>query len=268
MKLTLYHSVESTCSQKVRFVLSEKHLQWQEKNINLRKGEQFDPDYLKLNPQAVVPTLIHDAQVIRESTVIIEYLDDAFAEPALKPETPYERAMMRLFLKAFDEEVHPSVGILSYAIVLRQQMNSLFTEQEMAQHFKKIVDPMRRERQQKTHYDGLQSPAAAAAIVTLDKIAAMMEDALLKHSWLACGQFSLADATAAPYITRIQNLGLSAIWQDRPQLEKWLSRVTERVSHYGLKDPWGSDYFSELVSAHVASSHEEIQALLINKADI
>ena len=155
MKLTLYHSVESTCSQKVRFALCEKHLQWQEKNINLRKGEQFDPDYIKLNTKAVVPTLVHDDRVIRESTVIIEYLDDVFAEPALKPESPYERAMMRLFLKAFDEEVHPSVGILSYAIVLRHQMNSLYTEQEMAQHFRKIVDPMRRERQQKTHNDGL-----------------------------------------------------------------------------------------------------------------
>ena len=74
MSLTLYHSTESTCAQKVRIVMAEKQLTWSEIILNLRKGDQFSPEYLKLNPKAVVPTLIHDDRVISESTVIIDNL--------------------------------------------------------------------------------------------------------------------------------------------------------------------------------------------------
>ena len=85
MSLTLYHSVESTCAQKVRIVLAAKGLAWEEICLNLRKGEQFAPQYLRLNPRAVVPTLVHDGAVIRESSVINEYLEDCFPEPPLRP---------------------------------------------------------------------------------------------------------------------------------------------------------------------------------------
>ena len=58
--LTLYHQGSSVCAAKVRLVLSEKNLQWESKYIDVLKGEQFDPAYLALNPNAVVPTLVHD----------------------------------------------------------------------------------------------------------------------------------------------------------------------------------------------------------------
>ena len=70
--LTLHHNEMSTCSQKVRLTLAEKNLEWKSIHLRLRKGEQFDPHYLRLNPRGVVPTLIHDDWVIRESSVILE----------------------------------------------------------------------------------------------------------------------------------------------------------------------------------------------------
>ena len=262
MELILYHSVESTCSQKVRFVMSEKKLHWQQKNINLRKGEQFDPEYLKLNPKAVVPTLIHDERVIRESTVVIEYLDDVFPEPPLKPEQPYQRALMRLLLKAFDEEVHPCVGILSYAIVLRHQMNSLKSPEQMQEHFKQIVDPMRRQRQQSTHYEGLEAAAASQAVVTLAKVINLLAELKGNNSWLCGNDFSLADATAAPYMVRMKNIGLGALWEDKPEIGNWLEAVISRVNSYSLDDPWGSESFHAMVSGYVKKSEKEIQKLL------
>lgn len=262
MSLTLYHSVESTCSQKVRFVLCEKHLQWQEINLNLRKGDQFKPEYLKLNRKAVVPTLLHDDQVIRESTVIIDYLDDVFPQPALKPAEPIARAAMRLLLKSFDEEVHPSVGILSYAIVLRHQMNSLKSAEALQQHFSQIVDPMRRQRQQRTHEEGLRSPTAAVAISTLRKVAELMQELLADNTWLTGADFSLADACAAPYMVRINNIGLASIWQDKPELQQWLERVKQRLDAHPLADAWGSASFSEMVSAYVDNSRAEIEQFL------
>ena len=262
MNLTLYHSVESTCSQKVRFVLSEKKLNWEQNNLNLRKGEQFEPGYLKLNPKAVVPTLVHDGKVLRESTIIINYLDDVFSESSLKPESAFSRAMMNLIIKSFDEEVHPSVGILSYAIVLRHQMNALKTPEEMQVHFQNIVDPMRRQRQQSTHFEGLQAPAAAQALTTLGKVVALIEEIKGKNSWLCGDDFCLADASVAPYLVRIENIGLSVLWQDKPGISEWLLRVKERVNSYQLDDPWGSQSFHDMVEKHVNEAKGEIQEML------
>ena len=73
--IELYHHGSSVCAAKVRFALGEKGLTWQGHYLDILKGDQFAPDYLKLNPKAVVPTLVHDGFVIIESTVINEYLD-------------------------------------------------------------------------------------------------------------------------------------------------------------------------------------------------
>ena len=78
--LELYHHGSSVCAAKVRLVLAEKNLEWTGHYLDILAGEQFNPDYLKLNPKAVVPTLIHDGEVITESTIICEYIDDAFTD--------------------------------------------------------------------------------------------------------------------------------------------------------------------------------------------
>jgi glutathione S-transferase len=83
--IELYHNDMSVCAQKVRFALAEKKLAWEGRHLNLRAGDQQKPEYLKLNPKAVVPTLVDSGMVIIESTVINEYLDDAYPEPRLKP---------------------------------------------------------------------------------------------------------------------------------------------------------------------------------------
>ena len=96
--LYLYHAPSSVCAMKVRLVLNEKGLPWDGKILDLRRGDQFDPEYRKLNPNSVVPTLVHDGRVVVESTVIIEYLDEAFPSPALMSGDPYQRAVARLWM--------------------------------------------------------------------------------------------------------------------------------------------------------------------------
>ncbi len=96
--LYLYHAPPSVCAMKVRLVLNEKGLPWDGKILDLRRGDQFDPEYRKLNPNSVVPTLVHDGRVVVESTVIIEYLDEAFPSPALMSGDPYQRAVARLWM--------------------------------------------------------------------------------------------------------------------------------------------------------------------------
>ena len=73
--MKLFHAATSVCSQKARIAFAEKGIEWESNLIDLSKGEQFALEYLELNSEAVVPTLVHDGFILRESSVIIDYID-------------------------------------------------------------------------------------------------------------------------------------------------------------------------------------------------
>ena len=81
--LILYDGTTSVCAIKVRLTLVEKGLDFQSRNIDLRKGEQFSSDYLQLNPNAVVPTLVDGDNIVLESSIIMQYLEDLGIEKLL-----------------------------------------------------------------------------------------------------------------------------------------------------------------------------------------
>src|ERR1700709_1196478 len=103
MTLELYHAAYSTCSQKVRLVLAEKGLTFESHLVNLAAKEHLTPEYLSLNPNGVVPTLVHDGRAVCDSSVIADYLDDVFPDPPLTPPTAYDRARMRAWARYFEE---------------------------------------------------------------------------------------------------------------------------------------------------------------------
>ena len=113
--LTLYHHNLSVCAQKVRLALAEKGLDWVDKSVDLMKGEHLTPDYLALNPKGVVPTLVDGGSPVIESTLILEYLEDAYPEHPLRPADPHERARMRVWMKLPDDGLHAACGTVSYA---------------------------------------------------------------------------------------------------------------------------------------------------------
>jgi glutathione S-transferase len=103
MTFKLYNAPQSTCSQRVRFVLNAKRISFEEVHLNLLAGDQLAPDYLALNPNGVVPTLDHDGQIITDSTVITEYLDEVVPRNSFTPASPVERARMRALMHYMDE---------------------------------------------------------------------------------------------------------------------------------------------------------------------
>ena len=95
MKLELYNFPASTCSLKVRLCLAEKNLDWIDHRLSPSATDHLTPEYLKMNPNGVVPTLLHNGDPIIDSSVIIEYLDEVFPAISLTPTHPKERAKMR-----------------------------------------------------------------------------------------------------------------------------------------------------------------------------
>jgi glutathione S-transferase len=108
--MDLYHNNMSVCSQKARLVIHEKGLKPVEHHLNLRASDQNAQEYLKLNPNGVVPTLVDRGRPIIESTVICEYLDDAYPDPPLRPKDPIQRALMRVWTLAPDAGLHAACG--------------------------------------------------------------------------------------------------------------------------------------------------------------
>ena len=109
-EVELYNAPQSTCSQRVRYVLNAKGIAFDEHQLDLFSGDQLKPEYLSLNPNGVVPTLIHDGKIIIDSAVITEYLDEVFSYPSpLVPNDPAARATMRSMMRFIDEVPTPAI---------------------------------------------------------------------------------------------------------------------------------------------------------------
>ena len=86
--IELYHSLHSTCSQKVRLCLAEKGIEWRGHHLNLRRFDQLKPEFLALNPAGMVPVLKEGEWLLTESRVINEYLEEAYPAVRLAPADP------------------------------------------------------------------------------------------------------------------------------------------------------------------------------------
>jgi len=155
--LTLYDFGNSVCCQKVRITMHAKGLDWTSVKVDLFKAEQYRPDYLKLNPKGIVPTLVHDGKAVIESTLICEYLDDTFPEPHLKPADAWLRTRMRLWSKMVDEGLFEGITGISFSAIFRERMHNML-EEIRETRFRKIGDPRRRDRFMSTYELGVRSP--------------------------------------------------------------------------------------------------------------
>jgi glutathione S-transferase len=239
--LVLYHNNVSVCAQKVRIVLAEKNLPWTGHHLSLAKGEQLTPEFKKMNPRGVVPVLVHDGNTIVESSVICMYLEEAFANPPLSPKNPVERATMRLWCKLPDDILHMACATVSFAISFGQQLKKQMGA-GLEERLMKMPDPARRERQRALIEKGIETPFFKDHIKVFEKTFGEMEAQLGKTKWLASDIYTLADAEITPYVERIDRLGLASMWENRPHLTDWFSRIKARPSFKALSDYLPTDY--------------------------
>lgn len=228
--LILYNHNLSVCVQKVRLAMTEKGLQWEERDIDLMRGEQVSPEYLKINPKGVVPALVHDGQPVIESTVILEYLDDAFPDHPLRPDAPIERARMRVWTKTPDDGLHAACGTVSYAAAFAHQVAAFHGHEALAARLARLPDRARAARQRELYDKGIDASFVPDHFRLYDKVLGEMEAALTGRAWLAGDDFSLAECALLPYVWRLERLNLAAMWADRPRLADWFARAKARPS--------------------------------------
>jgi len=194
--IKLYDYPQSPHCQKVRIVLAEKDLSYETVFVDLQKGEQKKPEFLALNPYGKVPVLIDEDEVVYDSTIINEYLEDEYPHPPLMPVRSGERARARMLEDFADNSFTAPTSLL--LTELRKPEGEGNEER------------IRRYR--------------AEAVRVLE----LLERRLEGREYLA-GSFSLADVAFVPRLLILSDLGIEVPGRLKNVLA-WIERLKQRPS--------------------------------------
>ncbi|MEM8857652.1 MAG: glutathione S-transferase family protein [Chloroflexota bacterium] len=265
--LSLYHHGSSVCAAKVRFTLAEKGVEWESHYLDILAGDQFTPEYLALNPKAVVPTITHNGNVIVESTICCEYVDQLFEGPNLVPENPLDRAKMLLWTKAVDEHIHPACGEVTFVschryVVLR--LGEEGVEKFLDGTPSQSVTTAWRERKRQLVMVGISTPGVDVKIKLYDKYLSEMEACLQDSDWLAGDTFSLADIAMTPYVNRLDMLSMSGLWENgrRPRVTDWFNRIKERPTFKPMFLDWCPEQLTADLKQFGAQTYPDVLEVL------
>lgn len=225
MPFKLYNAPQSTCSQRVRFVLNAKKIPFSEEKLDLLAGDQLKPDYLAINPNGVVPTLDHDGAIVVDSSVIIEYLDEIAREPLdFTPHDPVLRAKMRSLMHFMDEMPAPAVRVPTFNLAFLPRFAAMSEDDFVAFANSK---PLRREFMLAMGRKGFPQKDMDEALARLRRTYERMDAEIAKSGgpWLLGKDISLADVMAMPALVRMADLGQDTAWQDLPRVQRWFEAI-------------------------------------------
>ena len=226
--LELYHAEPAANSLKVLIGLKEKRLDFKSRYVNLHKFEQHEDWFKKINPNGQVPALVHDGKILTESSVINEYLDDAFPQVPLRPADAYWRARMRIWTKYMDEYAQPSVSHIAWHQMIHTITDKL-TAEELEARLAKI--PLK-EQQDKWRNAAKQSYTKEQLDDWRRKIetaARRMETQLAETPYFAGDAFSLADVNCYGFAGGAMRMRSDAVNEaSMPHLFAWHKKIAAR----------------------------------------
>jgi glutathione S-transferase len=222
--LHLYHFVLSNCSQRVRLALEEKELEWTSHHMNLGQNEHVTPEYQAINPNGVVPTLVHDGQVVIESNDILIYLEEKFPEPSLVPSASGDRDAMAQWIERAGS-IQGTIKSLSHELMFRPfrkvgPEDVAFLAENHSN--RALVDFMRDYSE-----DGAAWKARVEqAQVEMKDVLGELNAFLGANPWLSGATFGLADISWVVNSNRLVQAQYKL--DPYPDLLGWHERVTQR----------------------------------------
>lgn len=228
--LKLYHAEPIANSLKVLIPLHEKGLSFESRYVDLHKFEQHEPWFVAINPEGQVPVLDHDGLIVTQSTVINEYLEDAFPDPPLRPTNIYARAQMRIWNKFVDEHVMNFVSMHGWHRMVRKVAQAIDKAE-----FEKLLEriPLKEQRDKWRTVAGSSFSEAELAeaerkiSVAVDRF----ERQLQTTPFLVGDMFTLADVNAYAHCGMMVARMFPHIANPErtPELLEWVQRVTQRA---------------------------------------
>jgi glutathione S-transferase len=228
--MELYTHPFSPASQKVRLVLAEKRLAWDRRDVDLPNKENLKPWYREMNPLGMLPTLVDKGAAINESSVICEYIEDAYPEPSLRPADLEDRAKMRWWMGVVDDRLHYSAGALVWPALMRPALLKK-SEEEREVILSRIPDRARQARHRCWVEHGVDNPDFNRAVLVYSDTVKEMEASLADQPWLAGEHFSLADCALLPYFQAMAQMGWNEMYSSYPNVVEWFQRGRSRTSY-------------------------------------
>jgi glutathione S-transferase len=225
MAFKLYNAPQSTCSQRVRFVLNAKGQPFAEEKLDLLAGDQLKPEYLALNPNGVVPTLDHDGQIVIDSSVIIEYLDEVMPQGInFTPRDPVKRAAMRALMRFIDEMPAAAVRVPTFNLAFLPRFAAMSEEEFVAFAESK---PLRKEFMLAMGRKGFPQKEMDGALTRLRRSYERMDESIKDSGgpWLFGKDITLADVAVMPALVRMADLNREGDWADLPRVAKWYDMI-------------------------------------------
>lgn len=239
MTIELYHAGLTTCSKKARLCLNEKGLEYTSHYVNLRGFENHTPEYLALNPNGVVPTLIHDGQPVVESTFINEYIDEVFPGPSLTPSDPLLRAKMRSWSKMADDYGLAAVRIPTWSRTKLETITALKESDGLDEVVARIPLQDHRDKYRQIAAGGFSQKEFDDAYAKMDFVYDRVEKALEEGGpYLVGDMFTLADINMLPFIDQFAKYR-PQLFEDgaHPKTREWLELIMARPAVIKVYNP-------------------------------
>lgn len=223
----LYNAPQSTCSQRVRYALHAKGVEFEEHKLDLFAGDQLRPEYLAINPNGVVPALVHDGVPVIDSAVILEYLEDIHPAVApMRPADPREVARLRAMMRFVDEVPTPAIRVPSYNLAFLPHFQAMSDAD-----FQALCDskPLRREFLMRMGRTGFPQADMDEALGRLRRGVERMAGWLAESGgpWIMGARLSLVDLAILPVIVRMDDINLGSLWDEYPAVQDWLDRIRD-----------------------------------------
>ena len=226
--LEVYTWQPNANSGKPLFCLHEKQVPFTYHYVDMAIREHCSPDFLKINRDGTIPAVVHDGFVMTESTPIMEYVDDAFDGPALRPADPWCRWRMRQVMRFMDNEVAPSLAMVASNRLAAPRFREMAAE-EKERELARIPLPERRAAWARLMFDKTDPADLAESARRVSASLGRFEALLSQSPWLAGPDFSLADICVFATF-----YGLPVAYPEEvnarvtPHLWDWLRRCHQR----------------------------------------
>lgn len=235
--LHLYHGAISNCSMRVRMTLIEKGLDWTSHHLDLLKKENISDNYFGINPNGLVPTLVHDGVVHIESNEIIDYLDETFPEPTLRSSENEDGLLDWLRLA---QSIHvPAIKPYVYATMIAKKVKKTAAEEKKYSELQSSEDLL--EFHSKHAGDSAFSQEdLARSMQILEECFTKLENALEGNKWIMGDQYTLADISWIPVYFVLTGCGYP--FENYPNITRWAKAFENKKSYKEGIIKWCPDF--------------------------
>ena len=249
----LWHGDISSCSQRVRITLAEKNLEWHSHPVSIPKNEHATPEYQAIHPDGLVPAFVDNGTLVIESCDIIEYIDEKYPDPRLRPKDNKRQTIMSSWLTYADES-QADLKLLSHEFLFRPRKKLSAEELDIfatKHQNKKLVDFIK-----EWQINDIFPKEKLDGAVTRTDIAFIKLDTTLRNQeWLLGDEISIADIAWMPNIHRMDLMDWP--WQLYPHLSRWYGQVKLRQSYKIALIGWEPEGLKEKFSKYVAKRYND-----------